>query len=234
MGYGFISFMTPVMLQLVRTKIINERKAEYQYKIWNEIIWLTLILVSITLVNLIYSNLIGILNINLRGFFIFLLMVLSIGVFPVMASVWMKYTHFKKLNQKEAALIEKEISSNITSVIDSGNRAESFVAENEKDILNTFSTNLLYIESVDNYSQFVIFENSKISKLLLRGSLKHFENQIKSSQIIRCHRSFIVNLGIAKNIEGNAQGYLLSIENSDQKIPVSRSYGPTIKAFFQK
>lgn len=38
-GYGLVSFIMPVALTLLRKISINERKAEYQYKVWHEIVW---------------------------------------------------------------------------------------------------------------------------------------------------------------------------------------------------
>lgn len=231
-GYGLVSFTMPMLLLFIRSIFINERKAEYHYKIWNELLWLVAIIGFVGFGCLVHSYLIGISDLSLKGFVISLGMVIPIGFFPVIASVWIKYNRYIDLNKKEADIIEDAISHTENNILDDNKL--HFTAENEKDNLSIPAKSLLFIESMDNYSQFVYTENNKVTKTLLRGSLKFFETQVDSSDIVRCHRSFIVNLSNAQHIEGNAQGYLLSMLNIDQKVPVSRGFGPAIKAYFTK
>jgi DNA-binding LytR/AlgR family response regulator len=54
--------------------------------------------------------------------------------------------------------------------------------------------------------------------------LKKFKN------IIRCHRSYIVNLENIENISGNLQGYQLNFKQYTEQVPVSRSYTKKIKS----
>ena len=103
-----------------------------------------------------------------------------------------------------------------------------FIAENEKDKTELFPDQLLYIESADNYSNIVFTEEAKVKKQLIRSSLKRMESQIKDENILRCHRTFIVNLKNVKNIEGNAAGYKLSFDQDGYFVPVSRSFGTKI------
>jgi hypothetical protein len=232
-GYGLASFLMPLMLLILRKLSINERKAEYHYKVWHEVAWLMLVILFITLGCLLYSNMIGISVLSPKAFLLSLSMVAPIGFFPVMGSIWMKYNRYLALNKNEANNIENDIlihqqkiNYNLEKLV--------FITENEKDILTISTDALLYIESMDNYSQFAFVEDGKIVKTLLRGALKYFEIQITNDTIVRCHRSFIVNLHNVKHINGNAQGYLLTMSLGDIQVPVSRNFGPRIKAFFVK
>lgn len=87
---------------------------------------------------------------------------------------------------------------------------------------------LLFVRADDNYS--TVFWNTRdgIHKKLLRANLKHIEAQIKSSLVIRCHRSYLVNVMAISNISGNANGYKLQVLNSEHSIPVSRAKGREI------
>jgi DNA-binding LytR/AlgR family response regulator len=106
------------------------------------------------------------------------------------------------------------------------------VAENEKDRLEVSSEDLLYIESADNYSAVVFLSKGNISKQLIRASLKRIESQIGLPYMIRCHRSYIVNLKQISTIKGNAQGYKIEFKTaSASQVPVSRNYG---KLLFEK
>jgi hypothetical protein len=231
-GYGLMSFIGPVILVFLKNFIINERIAEYKYKVWHEVIWLTSFLAIVAVGCLIYSNILGITSLSLRSYLIFLSMVLPVGMFPIGASIWLKYQRFVQLNQVEAQNLENELKLHTTKV-EPKNEFQIFIAENEKDTISIRTVDLLYIESMDNYSQFVFQKNGQITKTLLRGALKLFEGQIKDAELVRCHRSFIVNLSNVAHIEGNAQGYQLTMHYGDQKVPVARSYGPGIKGYFQ-
>ena len=84
---------------------------------------------------------------------------------------------------------------------------------------------LLFIEADDNYST-VYWKNADgIQKRLLRVNLKSIESQINNVYAIRCHRSFIVNVGAISNITGNANGYKLQVLDTEFFIPVSRPKG---------
>jgi DNA-binding LytR/AlgR family response regulator len=103
------------------------------------------------------------------------------------------------------------------------------IAENEKDKFKLKINQLLYIESADNYSNVVYFgEAGQRKKELIRSSLKRLEGQLNNENIIRCHRTFIVNLINVKIVGGNAAGYKLYFDTSDETIPVSRNYIPIV------
>lgn len=53
--------------------------------------------------------------------------------------------------------------------------------------------NLLYLEASDNYVNVYYLNNEKVNRFLLRNSLKNIEEGFKSAEIIRCHRSYMVN-----------------------------------------
>jgi DNA-binding LytR/AlgR family response regulator len=102
--------------------------------------------------------------------------------------------------------------------------ALSLIAENGKDKLTLAPDQLLYIASADNYATIHYLENNGKKKMMLRSSLKRMEEQISNKRIVRCHRTWIVNLDHVKKVEGNAAGYRLILEHSEEMIPVSRNY----------
>ena len=86
----------------------------------------------------------------------------------------------------------------------------------------------LFAEASDNYSHvYWKGEEGNLNKLL-RITLKNLETQIANNHIVRCHRSYLVNLNAVSEVTGNVNGYKLSIENVDKKIPVSRILGKDI------
>ena len=109
--------------------------------------------------------------------------------------------------------------------------------ELSKDYLDsTFSIHQLTknLNTNTSHLSFIIDEN-KLKKVTHRVTLSSFEIQLKEvSSLVRCHRSYMVNLNKVKNISGNAQGLKLELINHSEIIPVSRKYIPIVKEFFQK
>ncbi|MFM2392212.1 MAG: hypothetical protein RLZZ546_189 [Bacteroidota bacterium] len=230
-GYGILSFLMPTLIFFLRNFLINKFHFEHKYKVKHEVIWLISILISIACVNCIYTSyLISTpLSLSLFGYAIF--MVCAIGFFPVAVSIYVKYNKYLAMNEKEAKELDDLIINKSELETENSKESESvikLVAENRKDNITLQAIDLLYIESSENYSNIVFMRSGKFEKILLRSTLKRLEEQIDNPSILRCHRSFIVNLKNVLHFSGNAQGYLMSITGTDTKIPVSRSYGPKI------
>lgn len=87
---------------------------------------------------------------------------------------------------------------------------------------------LVYIESSHNYSTVFWKTDNGLEKKILRVYLKNIETQLNNSFIVRCHRSYIVNINAITHVTGNTNGYKLSLEGTDVTIPVSRAKGTEV------
>ena len=96
------------------------------------------------------------------------------------------------------------------------------------EVLKLSVADLLFVEADDNYSIFYWRNGSEVDKKMLRMNLKNVESQLNNNFTIRCHRSFIVNINVIDTIDGNTNGYKLSIAEGKYSIPVSRSKGKEI------
>jgi len=96
--------------------------------------------------------------------------------------------------------------------------------------------NLLYIDSADNYATIHYLNKSKISHFLIRNSLKWMEeNLIKDTPLVRCHRSYIVNLDRVKVMRKTKNGILLELDaNNTPDIPVSKTYYERVMTKFAR
>jgi hypothetical protein len=240
LGFGLVSFICPLVFRLVSTSIFKKQNPEETWTVWKETLGLLLVLVFIAFGNLCYSNLIKISHVNFQELLLALAATFLLGIFPIAANVLLKYNRFVTLNQKDAELMEAEVldfqhrvevesPSNIKNENALAQEAFILFAENEKDKIELKPEELLFIESADNYSNIVFYRNHKINKQLLRGSLKRLESQITFPFIVRCHRSYIVNLKLINHIKGNAQGYRIDFKvELNDTIPVSRNYSKTL------
>jgi hypothetical protein len=95
--------------------------------------------------------------------------------------------------------------------------------------------NLLYLESAENYVSICYINKDKISKYLLRDTLKKIEETFSGSEIVRCHRSYMVNFEKVKVIRKDKDGLTLGFDNPlVMDIPVSKTYIDTVMETFSK
>lgn len=94
--------------------------------------------------------------------------------------------------------------------------------------------NLLYVDSADNYATIHYLNKSKLSHYLLRNSLKWMEeNLTKDSPLVRCHRSYIVNLDKVKVLRKTKEGIFLELDTDNTSdIPVSKTYYERVMSKF--
>lgn len=130
-----------------------------------------------------------------------------------------------------------ERMSDIQSVSD--NTRDMIPFYDEKSILK-FSVkkeNLLFIESAENYVSICYINRGKITRYLIRDTLKRMEEKFSGTEIVRCHRSYMVNFEKVKVIRKEKDGLKLELEQdipSVPDIPVSRTYVDNVMQTFSK
>lgn len=83
---------------------------------------------------------------------------------------------------------------------------------------------LIYFESADNYVIVFFRKNQRISREVVRNSLKNIETDLSAYNCVRCHRSFIVNITNVTAIKKKGRSYIIELEGIDAPIPISRGY----------
>ena len=96
--------------------------------------------------------------------------------------------------------------------------------------------NLLYVDSADNYATIHYLNKSKLSHYLIRNSLKWMEeNLAKNFPLVRCHRSYIVNLDKVKVLRKTKEGIFLELDAPNTPdIPVSKTYYERVMGKFSE
>ena len=228
-GYGLVTFACLVGLGLMFPRVFRNVFEEKNWTVGREIAWTLFVMVFIALGNILYSQwTMG----NGFGHLLFWLgITAAVGVIPSTVITLLTYMRLLRKyagDDLEVKTREPEISPVVASA------TITFTAENEKDSLTLPVVDLLFVESADNYSEIIFLQNEKTKKTLLRGSLSRFEEQAHHPDVVRCHRSFVVNLQRVGSISGNAQGYKLQLQNYPAPIPVARRYGDLVAAYFKK
>ena len=77
---------------------------------------------------------------------------------------------------------------------------------------------IIYIEALENY----VTLNTKSEKFTIHFTMKALESQLPSETFIRVHRSFIVNIGLIKNIKENSLDLIIGKDLLN--IPIGNSF----------
>ena len=226
LGYGLVTAIAGFILRYGIFKTFPKYHSEASWNIGKEIVSIMLLLLLITLGNCIYSVFIFEIEQNWKSFLWMLVAVMIIGIFPTIFGVMLNYIYQLKKYNQPIVVHHAQTTENQTIP---EKKTLKLTAENEKDSIELFTESLFYIESSDNYSTILYEKAGKLQKELLRSSLTRLANQISSENIVRCHRSFIVNLDKVTKVTGNAQGYKLHLETPELFVPVARKYSEIIE-----
>lgn len=132
------------------------------------------------------------------------------------------YLSYQDKNAKLKELMGENIgfkSSNLISIRDSRGVLQLSVAKE----------NLLYIESADNYICIWYQKNEILKKQLLRITMKEISEQLAETNVVRCHRSYMVNLDLVKVMRREKENLFLELGMPHIKeIPISKTYGEKV------
>ncbi len=227
-GYGLITFACLGLVGSVFPYFFSDFFDEKNWTVGREIFWNVVIIIFIAFGNLTYST--WTLGEGFGNVFVWLGITAAVGVIPSTVITLLNYTRLLRRYATSDLHIREDVAVATPS---SFSQEITFTAENEKDALTLEMNDLLFIESADNYSELVFLQNERVEKTLLRGSLSRFEEQAYHPDVVRCHRSFIVNLQQVESISGNAQGYKLQLKNYPTPVPVARRYGDLVAEYFK-
>jgi len=203
-----------VVLPFIFPKVFLEKN----WNIGKQILWLLWIVTSIALGNVFYSVSTEIIHwtgfadiIRFQGFTI------SVAILPIIGITLISQNLYLKKNVAKSA----EVNSKIKPQAISNENSPILTIGSEEFELQS----ILYIESEGNYAHVFHVQNNKPTSTLVRSTLKNIELESQDyTELFRCHRAYIVNLNSILHVNGNAQGYKLSIKNTHFKVPVSRSF----------
>lgn len=95
--------------------------------------------------------------------------------------------------------------------------------------LSVAKENLIYIESADNYICIWYMKNDILKKQLMRITMKDICEQLSDTNIVRCHRSYMVNLDLVKVMRREKENLFLELGVPNvREIPISKTYGEQV------
>ena len=96
------------------------------------------------------------------------------------------------------------------------------------------SDNLYFIESDDNYIKAWYMDSAgEMKQYMLRCRLKTVEDSFADSELVRCHRKYIVNIRKISILKSEKEGYKVDFDiDSIDPIPISKTYEQAVLARF--
>ncbi|MGR3854936.1 LytTR family transcriptional regulator DNA-binding domain-containing protein [Chryseobacterium indologenes] len=221
--YCIIFGMAFLMANLITSRFSN----------WNiglELLKITFILCMGSVLSYFYNSLfLSHVKLDIVNYFYMFLYTLAVGIPISIIYILSRYIYLKNIHEKKARDISQHLP---VSASEQRQNLLKITAQNTELIIN--ENDFLFVQSMENYCTFYFLENNSLQKALIRISLANALQQIETSSVKKCHRSYIVNLGRIKKLKGNAQGYKLILPEIDFEIPVSRSFIPSIIPQLQK
>lgn len=108
-----------------------------------------------------------------------------------------------------------------------------FVDEKGNTKIMIGANRIISIESAGNYVTILYDDGDKLMRYSLRNTLKSIEDVCAANGLIRCHRSYFVNLSKIKLIRRTSDGVFAEIDRPGvNDIPVSKSYATELLQLF--
>jgi two-component system, LytTR family, response regulator len=124
-------------------------------------------------------------------------------------------TQHKPATEKLLEQVSKHPAHNERVVVKTGNKIKIIPLHE-----------IQYLEAADDYVRIITQEGSFLKK----STMSYFENVLNTSQFIRTHRSYIINIQQLTRIDPYEKENHIALLKSGAKIPVSRSGYPKLKA----
>tara|TARA_B100000809_G_scaffold216215_1_gene221816 strand:- start:154 stop:915 length:762 start_codon:yes stop_codon:yes gene_type:complete len=211
---GLILFIFTICFSMLSLKdYINEKK----YFSSNLVLIGTFILIFIIIYFTLVLNFFGSYS-ETKEYSVLFYELLVITITPLVLTLWYLEVQLFNLNYKSITISDQtnneNESKNITLLSDSQNKELSLDVQE-----------LLLVEAQDNYCKIYYLEDDLVKKAMFRLSLKKMHDQLSHmDNILKCHRSYIINKSKVEKISGRSQNYKLKIKGIDKNIPISRSF----------
>ncbi|MFA7326645.1 MAG: LytTR family DNA-binding domain-containing protein [Candidatus Kapaibacterium sp.] len=223
--YGAITTAAIIILNIIIAPLFPKY---FDEQIWNtgrEISWTIINILSIGLANAVYTSYLNDNSLSLKYIFLFELYTFMVSILPI--------TFIIVYNESKSSRRYNELSQDINQKLTAHTNLKTTIkidSQNQNEELEINSSDLLFIKSADNYIEVYHLKEEKVEVSLLRNTLKNVEEIFTNNEnIIRCHKSYLVNLQYVKNVSGNAQGYKLHLDFTEISIPVSRKLNDFVK-----
>jgi len=228
--FGCITTFILLFFLYVFPLLLPNLFSDKNWKVGHQMVFYLLLLLVIAIFISIYSNYINSIPFGWDSYWLIVSRTFVVGILPIVFITFFDYY----LKVKSNLNLAKNILKNKKELLKDSKEATHQISTDLKNETFSFSEHdFNYAIADGNYTDISSLDENTLKKVTYRVTLSSLETQLKeASTIVRCHRSYMVNLKKVKNISGNAQGLRLELINQSEIIPVSRKYIPIVKQFF--
>jgi hypothetical protein len=216
LGFAGITFLSLSLNLMLIPSMLPNKFSSVHWTIKREILWNLWILFTILVGYFFLNNSLGVLKVS----FSMVIKLVLMAVVPITALIIVNQNKILRSHLKLADELNRKLKEN--KLIEE--KIIYFNSDYQKGSLAIKINHLLFIRSANNYIEIFWKEGGIIKKQMVRCSMANVEENFKEYKfIIKCHRSYMVNINHIEKIEGNSQGYKLFFENVSFSIPVSKN-----------
>jgi len=222
LGFSSITFLILIISFLLAPLLFKNYFNLEKWTIKKNMMFIIVQIIIISFLNWLYNSTLGEDITVQHSLFTFIFITFAVGFFPTFFFI---YFTEKSLADKNK-LIASDFTNNIKNrEISIQNNPIKLISKNNKETFTIDLDQLICIKSEGNYLKTFYNENNDIVQKIIRNSISKLESQFSEyNNIIRCHRSFIVNIDKVSKMSGNARNLTLHIHKLNFTIPVSRSF----------
>ncbi len=218
-GIGTICFLVMMLVCKLFPRFNRQGEGDHQSQSYLQAI-VILLLSSVAIA--FYLRYVG----NIQLTFYIMLKVVLISFAPPLILRITRNTKILKLHNQALLSEKQELVKKLDQYRkDKLNVEINFMSESGTENLKLEQSDIVFINSADNYVAIQYWEGDRLKSKLLRNTLTNLEVQLKAyPNFIRCHRSYIVNRQHIEKLNKSPQKYSLSLLGYEEEIPVSRQY----------
>ena len=222
--FGAITLVLLSLFRLVIPSIFSRAFSEERWTIKKEIIIDLLFVIFNSVAFTFFARYVGQTHITFH--IVIIIVIISITA----ASVLVVVNRIYLLGLQVARLKEKLPENNNETEQEKPKREIEFESENKTDYFQLPAEQVLLIKSASNYIEVLYRKDDNLHTKLIRNTLKATEKMLsKYPEMIRCHRSFIVNKTHIESLKRDSDGLVLTLFGYPKEIHVSRQYALKVK-----
>lgn len=221
-GFGVITFVCLSFNLLILPSLSPQTFRSSRWNVKKEIFWNLWILFTILTAYFFYCKVLGVLTFD----FEMVIKLILTSIIPITGLIIVNRNKMLRSRLKLAGEINKKLQDH--KLIQE--KIVYFNSDYQKDSLAIKVSMLLLIRSANNYIEVFWKEGDLVRRQMIRCSMTYAEEVLREHKfVVKCHRSFIVNINHIDRFEGNLQGYKLYFEHIDFPIPVSKSFASKLQ-----
>lgn len=235
--YALPCFVALMASEGVRIGLNRILKFAGGWRVWHHMAFVAMTILFVTAANHAFSCLLFAQQPCLAGFLQMLAYTAAVGVFPALTVMFLAGMFSFARNENAAAGINAEIGVSKEPVASATVPDETLTLTGSTGERASFAAaEIAYLKAEGNYVEIVTAKAGVRHSTLLRATLHEAEAALagRAVQVMRCHRSYLVNVAKVRHAEGGAQGLVLTMEVPGMEVPVSRSYVPAFRSLLRR